>query len=75
MVQGKWEEMFGEKEEETVEDMKVKKPWKKTVTKKKETSKKALSGKAKASEKKTASKETIRSKVVKVTSKTPAKKQ
>ena len=33
-MQGKWDEMFGEKEEEVVEAVKVKKPRKKAVTKK-----------------------------------------
>jgi glycosidase len=38
-MQGKWEEMFGEKKEEVVEDVKVKKPRRKAVPKKKVESK------------------------------------
>jgi len=38
-MQAKWEEMFGEKEDETVEAVKVKKPRKKAVAKKKSSTK------------------------------------
>jgi glycosidase len=68
-MQAKWDKMFGEKEEEVVEEVKVKKPRKKAVVKKpsgkKESSKKVESGKAKTSVKKTA---------MKKVSKAPAKK-
>ena len=40
-MQAKWDEMFGEKKEEVVEEVKVKKPRKKTVTKKSVTKKSA----------------------------------
>jgi len=50
-MQAKWEEMFGEKKEEVVEKVKVKKPRKKAVSKK-VLSKKAGGGKAKSPVKK-----------------------
>jgi hypothetical protein len=47
-MQAKWEEMFGEKEEEVVEEVKVKKPRKKVLTKKVEPKTKKTSPKKKA---------------------------
>jgi glycosidase len=54
-MQAKWDEMFGEKVKEVVEEVKVKKPRKKRVVKKKEVSK-AKASRTKAGVKKTARK-------------------
>lgn len=67
-ISAKWDEMFGEKKEETVEEVKVKKPRKKAVAKK-------SSPARKPAVKKSAVKKTSAKKVVKKTNKSVAKKK
>jgi hypothetical protein len=55
-MQAKWEEMFGEKEEEVVEEVKVKKPRKKAVGEPKRTVKRAVKSKKPAERKSTSRK-------------------
>jgi hypothetical protein len=69
-MQGKYDEMFGVKEEVVVEEVKVKKPRKKAVTKKKPAVKKSVAKKTSSSKAKTAAK-----KAAKETKKTTAAKK
>jgi hypothetical protein len=64
-MQAKWDEMFGEKEEEVVEEVKVRKPRKKAALKKDVTGKKIASGKSKAVTKPAAKKLTVKKPVIK----------
>lgn len=67
-MQAKWDEMFGEKKEEVLEEVKVRKPRKKAVAK-------TLPSKGKLSVKKPTAKKTTAKKVVKKTNKSVAKKK